>query len=67
MTPFRDWWEDDATEIGQLTNTEHGVDSIHARQVDGEWEYVRIWWRYRTPSVSWILRGGKIVEGAEDE
>lgn len=57
-----DWWSDEANLIGEPDDSPSGVGKVYARQVDSEWEYAYVWWRYGTPSIRWTLRGGKYVE-----
>lgn len=49
-------------QIGQDYNEDDGVDSIHAKKINGLWVYAKLYWRYRVASIGWVLEDGKLFE-----
>jgi len=60
-----EWWRDKGTEVGDFECEDHYYRCVCAREVDGEWEYAIVHWRYGNASLHTLLRGGKIVEKVE--
>ena len=54
---------DEGITITKWYNEDWGVGDIVMRQREDEWEYAFVDWRYRTPSLDFILYNGIRTEG----
>ncbi len=66
----REWFTDlelsKQFEIAQLENEDTHVTNLYGREINGEWEYVIVRWRYLSPYVVARFKGGKLLEDGLD-
>ena len=55
-----EWWHDKESEISDLECEDDYYRAVHARKVDGQWEYAIVHWVHGTRSLMCIFRNGKV-------